>query len=292
MIGIEDHSKRFFEGSNPFLGRELWPPPMVSVATVLKTPEDYGRVPESLDLRTVELLFREDHFDAVTRIKRGRFYMRHGSGQPQEWKATYAISLLAPSPSLCTFSRWPATIHLNPPNRVQIALGGKGASSIWNVVGIERIVTDEDLVTLRARTALGVLPDLELSKVPREGATAVEKALEGVADSVFRAGPVAVIDRCRDAAQVALSVSHAATVGDQSVRHVDLWQLTETIERHAKDAAPVVLLGAARIIARLHARAKPNEQERRKLRPVEESDAEAAVSALGLLIRELGWTAA
>lgn len=118
-----------------------------------------------------------------------------------------------------------------------------------------------------------------------------EKALQSVADSVFRAGPVAVIDRCRDAAQVALSVSHAATVGDQEMRHVDLWALTDTVERHAGKTPPVVLLATTRIIARLHARAKPNEQERRKLRPIEESDAEAAVSALGLLLRELGWTA-
>lgn len=289
MIGIDDHSKRFFEGTTPFHGRELWPTPMASVATVLKSSDDYASVPESVNLMTAELLFREDHFDAVTRIKRGRFYMRHGSGQPHEWRATYTISMVLPSPSLCTFSRWPAAIHLTPPNRVQIALGSKGAVSIWNVVGIERIVTGEDLVTLRARTTLGILPDIEVAKVPPEGTAAVENALQGVADSIFRAGPVAVIDRCRDAAQVALSVSHAGAIGNHAMRHVDLWELTDIVQRHAEQP-PVVLLSSARVIARLHARAKPNEQERRKLRPIEESDAEAAVAALGLLIRELGWS--
>ena len=47
---------------------------------------------------------------------------------------------------------------------------------------------------------------------------------------------------------------------------------------------------AAQIIARLHARGKPNEQQARGLRPPESGDDEFALESVGLAIRDLGWS--
>jgi hypothetical protein len=46
---------------------------------------------------------------------------------------------------------------------------------------------------------------------------------------------------------------------------------------------------AAEMVRVLHSNAKPNEQERRGSRPPMEDDAELAVKAVALIIRELGW---
>jgi len=46
---------------------------------------------------------------------------------------------------------------------------------------------------------------------------------------------------------------------------------------------------AGKIVARLHARAKHAEQEKRDLREVTEQDAEFAVQAEGIMLCDLGW---
>lgn len=45
---------------------------------------------------------------------------------------------------------------------------------------------------------------------------------------------------------------------------------------------------AARIVARLHERGNPKEQQRRELRPPESGDNEFALALVGLAIRGLG----
>ena len=47
---------------------------------------------------------------------------------------------------------------------------------------------------------------------------------------------------------------------------------------------------AAQIVARLHARGKPNVQQARGLLPPESGDDEFALEAVGLAIRDLGWS--
>lgn len=134
------------------------------------------------------------------------------------------------------------------------------------------------------------LPDIDQGKVPAEGAAALGEALDKVINAVFRAGPAEVIDRCRDAAQVALGVDRVANLGDQKARRAEFGDLIKKMESEVQGAAPPARLSAARIIQRMHQRAKPNEQERLGSRPVVDADAEAAVSMLGLMLRELGWT--
>jgi hypothetical protein len=42
-------------------------------------------------------------------------------------------------------------------------------------------------------------------------------------------------------------------------------------------------------LARLHARAKPDAKAEYGARPVQQGDAEFALAAVGMLLRELGW---
>lgn len=50
-----------------------------------------------------------------------------------------------------------------------------------------------------------------------------------------------------------------------------------------------VITNSAQSIARLHARAKPSEQNRRQMRPIREQDAEFAIKCVGIILCEIGW---
>jgi len=66
---------------------------------------------------------------------------------------------------------------------------------------------------------------------------------------------------------------------------IDLGNLIKKLKSERR----VVAENSANIIARLHARAKPSEQEKRELRPVREQDADLAVRCVGSLLCEIGF---
>ena len=289
MIGFESSTKLWFEGEDRY-GYGLVPSPMVSLATVVHDPEQMGEIPVSSDLMGAKLVFREDSFDPVTRIRRGRLYFNPGN-QPVNWRA-HPHSFLpfqgVTDKPLVTFQRWAASKELLVSGAL-VALGTADAFTLWRVVGVERISTGDDLVTLRARTSLGLLPELDLQLVPERERRRVTNFLEKVVEAAYRAGPESVIDRCRDAAQVIISVWASHKFEEDFPANDDLSPLLDNIEKKSlKRDVPAVLLNAGRIIARLHAR-KPNEQVKRGVRMNVEEDAEVAVGNLGLIMRELGW---
>lgn len=65
----------------------------------------------------------------------------------------------------------------------------------------------------------------------------------------------------------------------------DLGKLIKRLETEGR----IIAENAANIIARLHARAKPSEQEKRQLRPIREQDADLAVQCVGMLLCEIGF---
>ena len=56
-----------------------------------------------------------------------------------------------------------------------------------------------------------------------------------------------------------------------------------------KNKQKVIAVAAAKIIARLHARAKPVEKVKHSLREICQQDAELAAQCLGIILCELGW---
>jgi hypothetical protein len=145
------------------------------------------------------------------------------------------------------------------------------------------------MITLRARSALGVLPDIQPDRVPEIGRDKVMQTIDKVVESVYRAGPESVIDRCRDAAQASLGVWMADKFNEDGMRCIDLGAQTKSLEKRNGEDIPVIIIAVCKALARLHARCKPNEQFRREGRLPEEGDAESAVAMLGLFLRELGW---
>lgn len=294
MIAVDPDRRLFFEGSSCY-GHAIWPSPVVSLATVIKSDADWKHIPKSDALAPLSLVFREDFFDPVTRIRRGRFYIGPNQ-QPQDWYVQQHPAFFdAAGPrnaegylrkSLFGFNPWPTMLELKGcRDSALVAIGIADAFSLWRVIDIERVSTREDLVTLRARASFGVLPELDESSIPINGRKAVLESVSKAADTAYRLGPESVIDRCRDAAQAALGVWMSDALGELKWREHDLGRQLERLRGQGR----VVLESSASVIARLHARVKPNEQVRLEARIPTEEDAECALSLLGMLLRELGW---
>jgi hypothetical protein len=264
--------------------------PIISVAAFVEPGKVAPRLP---DLERAEIVFREDSFDPVTRVRRGRFYQSsvglpvsgHNVRRHPVYGAAGALAGGAPD-GLCTRQLFTFEQVQGRPLQEMVAIGS--SNSLWRVIGAEAITTGEYLVTLKARHGLGILPQLNSDIAPRRGREKVIETVEKLVDSAYRETPGSIVDRARDAAQWCLGTWADAKWPNESLLHTDLGDLIASIDK--RDNKPIVILSALRIIARLHARGKPNEQEKRSLRPLMEADAEFALAAMGLLLWEFNWT--
>jgi hypothetical protein len=68
--------------------------------------------------------------------------------------------------------------------------------------------------------------------------------------------------------------------------HKDLGELAKVAARQQR----FVIENAARLLALLHARVKPNEQSKRNARSPQDEDATLALGCAGAILREVGWS--
>jgi hypothetical protein len=294
-IGVDVTEGLVYEGGRE-RGIGVLPTPMLFVATLLGRDISTDAIPEEDNLDLAELLFREDSFDAVSRLRRGRLYERGEGSQPHQWHVRPHPGTTHVGAHVTTSGIYPHVLHgfrafsarLRLSSGAQpsiLVFGTRSAYSLWRVVDIERTVTGEDLVTLRARSSLGLLPELLESSVPADALPKVKEVLETLAQSAHTSAPSSVIDRARDVALTCIGAWLAEKKGDRVLRTKELGVLADG----ADEEKHVITASVARSIARLHASAKPNEQERRAARPPMEADAEYALAAIGLMLRDIRW---
>lgn len=293
MIAIDPDKNLVYEGVSGY-GHAVWPSPAILIANLITQESDLVGLPKSNNLSTADLVFREDSFDPVTRVKRGRFYDFHDGARCPEWNVQ--VHPMRPSEQTsanregmikkqlwnwhkCLISHRLKSLS----NLPMVALGTANAHTLWRIVGIEGLVTGEELVTLRAKANLGVLPEIDAEKVPEVSRIKVLEAVDKLVDTVYRAGPESVVSRCRDAAAAILGAFLSRV--QKSAPCKDLGDLIK-IMKNAEEPR-VMIVSAATIIARLHPREKPNEQIGRNLPPILEEDAELAVNCVGSLLREV-----
>ncbi|MDA8163234.1 MAG: hypothetical protein M0022_10105 [Desulfobacteraceae bacterium] len=293
QIGIDNATHHLYENSGgPWY--PVWPSPMLSVAAFI---EQAGVVPNiEVNLQDAKFVFREDSFDPVTRIRRGRFYKTHGQRPSQKYTLPHPVygnyGSISHTYSLngeCERRLFIFEQYLLKGPEKLVAIGA--SESLWRVLGAEQITTGEYLVTLKARHALGVLPELDPDAIPEVGREKAIETLKTLTDSAYRETPGSIVDRARDAAQWCLGTWwEKIKPDDVPSLHKDLGSLIKEIDNYKNKDKPEVILSAARIIARLHSRGKPNEQKKLSLRPLMEADSEFALAAVGLLLREFKWT--
>ena len=280
-LGVKTSAGDVFEYRNGMF-REAWPPPAVSSAMFIV--EDQKPVAAMLDLSQANHIFREDSFDATTRIRRGRFYRRDGAARTM-------LARRHDGPDIHPWIQSFLAENSRPPTRL-VAIGVE--DSFWRILSAECITTGEWLVTLKARGGAGLLPEVDDDKVPALGRAEVVKAVDHMVDVAHRETPGSIVDVARNTAAFLMGVYAAGLETDASkqreIRHKDLSKVCTHFESHPKLKKQEVAISTGRILARLHPRNKPNEQQRHGLRPVTEDDATFAVSAIGLLLNEFAWT--
>lgn len=290
QLGIDSATYLVYEARRAGSFFLAWPQPMLSAAVIVPTGKKVPALRD--DLETANLVFREDSFDPVTRIRRGRFYTAAEGPRPSKENChrdhfhkvlSYADQVEL---SLFKFDQYQGADKKGLAGKT-VAIGS--SDSLWSILNAERITTGDLLVTLKARNSLGVLPELSSIAVPEVGRDKAIETYEKLADAAYRESPGSIIDRVRDAAQWFLATKNAEKSKDTALLKKDLGDSITIYEKEAGANGPTVPTSAARVIARLHSRAKPNEQEKFSLRPVMESDAEFALAAVGLILRELGW---
>lgn len=287
-IGIEKHQGLVYE-VDANRGRPVWPTPVITPA-IFVYPSD-GEMKAESSGNVFGYRFREDSYDPIARIRRGRFYSAENSSQPQYCLVSPhpAVPMESIAPDIHAHNKQLEIFYGNPIWHKHIEgkrelplvlLGADARFTAWTIISVEAIVTGEDLVTLKARSSFGILPKIIDANVPAAFRAKLSETLALFADEVHRASPVSVIDRARDAATHALLAYFQLQGSDAQ----DLGKLIKRLQ----DENKTVAASAANIIARLHARAKPSEQEKRELRSIREQDAELATQCLGALLCETG----
>lgn len=280
-IGIDEDGFAAVEGKQ-YGARAIRPMPFLCPATVIFTAEDLAKIPGEQPLTHVQLIFREESFDPVTRIRRGRLYSKEGVTQPCTWNTVHGVAPgdVVADMRLVSYQSIPWSTLAASTAKAKLALGTREGHSLWDLILVERTAARYELLTLRARSNLSLMPEASELCIAADRAEIVQAAIDKALDTQRRLDADATVDACRHAAVTALR----AWVGD-AVAGRDLGLITDRLEKATP--APTVVAHIARIIARLHVRTKPSEREKHSIRANEQDDGDAAVSILGLLLREL-----
>ncbi|NKA76078.1 hypothetical protein GO285_05042 [Ralstonia solanacearum] len=224
-IGIDQNTSLFYEGSLSLYGHAIWPSPFMSIAAHVGALSDWRRDPGLVRLEDAPMLFREDSFDPVARVRRGRLYIRRAAENPAPWHVqrhpAYATSRQADLPDqgyagadvrgfiptrLVTFQSWTASADFFSRRRDAVLVLGAGDRAVVHpVLDVERLAMGEELVTVRTRPSLSGLPEIIDALLPEQYSRHIVEQYEKAASSAFRDDAESVIDRCREAAAAALN---------------------------------------------------------------------------------------
>ena len=155
--------------------------------------------------------------------------------------------------------------------------------TVWTVIQVESFGNNEEMVTMRARSSFGLLPELNVESIPSLSRERVVASVLRVVDAAHRSGGMSLVDLCRDSVQIVLAAWIDATSG-KVVDEKDLGKVIGELPEEMK-----LLRNAADTIRMLHPRGKSNEAKRLGTRPIDESDGQLALDAFGFVLRDIGW---
>lgn len=295
MIGIDDNRFVMYEGQSSY-GHAVWPQPPISRAKIVDSELDWKNPPHDNDKQC--LVFREDTFDPLTRIRRGRLYKPNPESNPSSWRVqphpAYDEGRAARdnggylNKTLLTYIPY-HELSGRPGGGIgtTILLGAGNAATPWTIIGVERNFGGENSVTLRSRSNFGRLPEVDESKIPVSARREVTETVSALSDRAFRESPVSLIDRSGNVAQFVLSRWLEHIHNDDACLTKDLAAVAGHIENKMNDL--VILYSSVKVLARLHARGKPNVQRQKSVRVPGEADAETSLALVSTILLEIGW---
>lgn len=295
-LGIDCQTGLIYEGAgNPDL--PALPLPTVTQAKLIEKPEDWNCLPSGLSSDPFEWVFREDSFDASTRVRRGRLYQTYGNSQPSAHQVSrhpYDPSSFSSNVGIRVSKSLNAYTScyelLNMPRHgvgATLALGGTLGASAWRIIQTEMLASRAVMVTLKSLSSYDILPEIDPQKIDNAFRPQIAQSINRVLDSAFKESPISVIEHCRDALAVILARWLAQNGGDPTVLGDDLAKLAEKIEKPPFEKFCAANLG--KTVGLVHNRGKTNVASVKGLRPPLEEDAAMAVHAVGFVLRELRW---
>jgi hypothetical protein len=299
-IGIDIDTGLIYEGREGPT-HPVWPTPPVCNATLIEVPGDMQKLPRSFASNPLGWIFVETSFDFGARIRRGRLYQNFGSVsrevvQVEAHPAVHSDLIIAANNGWRVPKNLTVYIEcmelLSRPQIgevMRIILGQAGAASTWKIVQVERSIGSDIVLTLRAESALGILPDLDASRISPSSFSSVKGAYDRALNAAYRELPTSVVDQCRNAAVVFISRWMQSVVDSESPIEQDLGAWIKTLKTHFGEQDRLALRSALEIINKLHPRGKDNERNKMSLRSVDENDATFAIHALAFALREIGW---
>src|SRR6478672_2266139 len=77
-LGFDRNTGFVYEGrADPIY--PVWPNPVLSQATLIEAAQDFSDIPISFESHPFTWMFREDSFDPVSKIRRGRLFQKLGT---------------------------------------------------------------------------------------------------------------------------------------------------------------------------------------------------------------------
>jgi hypothetical protein len=298
-LGVDESTGLIFEGRTQYGAHLVWPTPQLTNAQFLDASAK--EFPVNLPGRESTYYFREDFFEPVSRIRRGRFY-KYGNSTGDRWMVLPSPHVSIPRfgsaddngmldvPSLAKYlpcSLFAELEQLGLANSV-VALGRNKSSTIWSIVNVETIFTGEELVTLKARQSFGALPELDLKKLPAQNENGIREALQTLEDDYHLASPESVVDRANEAATRILN-AYLELKGRNS--QDSLFKAIKEVGGLDQQDKKEIVKNSADVVRLLHGRTKYAVQRDKNTRDVREQDAELAVQCIGVMLCDLCWAA-
>jgi len=299
-LGIDIDTGLVYEGrENPT--HPVWPTPPVCNATLIETPSDLQKIPNDFASNPFGWIFVETSFDFSARIRRGRLYQNF-SNLARDSILVEAHPAVHSDLIKAANNAWHVSKNLtvyvecaellsrqNSGQGLRLMLGRGDAASSWKIVQVERSIGSDIVLTLRADSALGVLPELDKSRINPASFESIKSAYDRALNAAYREMPTSVVDQCRNAAVVFVSRWMQHVTDSASPLEQDLGAWIKLIKNHFGDNEKIALRSTLEIINKLHSRGKDNERHKMSLRVVDENDATFAVHALAFILREIDW---
>lgn len=270
--------------------RPVLPSPSLFYLQIAATPEEAQNGLLKSQSEFDKLLFREDSFDPVSKMRRGRIY-KPGTSQPSQCRVLpFTIAEYdearnnkgVVTKSLFSYQSYRLP-QWSPSLELFAAVGSDTAHSMWRIVSNDCMCLNEELLTMRPLYFLGTLPDLLQDEIPEEWRSKVIDSVKKVADSMYKANADSIVELCRHAASATLFATFHERIPQAQKK--DLRNLANIAEQEKRR----IIAHCGKTIADLHSRLKPNNQEHYGFRSVSERDAELAVHCLSFILIDLGY---
>lgn len=293
-LAIHSDNQMFLE--SPYGGAfyPIAPMPFFSAANVIIDEKINNSAKVSNAIYDCTFIFREDSFDPTTRIRRGRLYQRKTlkCAQPNNISVMSFSELHVPNMSPRSVSAYTFAPYLfDSKAKISIKLGFQSIS-MWELIDVERISSNEDLITLKSYSSFGLLPTLIISQMPESHQERLKLETNEVAERFYSSAPESIVDLCRKAATTLINCYLCNNISPPPLKEWDLGGAANQLEKFNKTNAKHAkynLVNLARMIATLHSRGKSNEVANRSLRPVSHKDSELALNSLNCMLCDVGW---